>query len=256
MTSNNIWKPLGGKSRNFINTETGEILSRRQYEQKILGRGPSFFQKKAAANKAANPELAAARPARKRKSTVAKLVTGLSNEELKEQLEAYRIKTAIDKKRYATWNTKKNLWGFTTILVKYPRIKGVNHENQTAANAEAQTLPLVVKAIVEKIKAFKNIAGYQVQLFSTHDNQHRPVRDWEHEFQHRSSKFDVEKMRELLVEGQVDGSAAGAVTSITIRAYFETDQAKKHYAKEKPRMEAARARKIAASRKKSKAKKS
>ncbi len=255
-TSQNNWKSLGGKTRRFINTKTGEVLSRRQYEQKILGRGASFFEKKAQASKLANEKLAAARPARGRKSTVSEYKTGISKSELSSELAKYRIKTAVDKKRYATWNTSKNVWGFTTIHIKHPRIKGVAQDgDQAAADEEAETLPAVVAGIVEAIKGMKGISGWQVQIFAMHDGDLRPMRDWSHELQHKSSELDISQLHTLLEQGQVDGSAAGAAATITVRAYFAREQAAKHYTKEKPRMEAARARKIAQAKKKIKAQK-
>lgn len=56
------WKPQGGTSRNYINIETGQTLSRRQYD-KMRG---IFYEAKAAANKAEDLEKALARPARGR----------------------------------------------------------------------------------------------------------------------------------------------------------------------------------------------
>lgn len=57
------FKPVGGKSRNYINTETGEIISRRQYD-KLRG---IFYEAKAKANREADITAALARPAKGRK---------------------------------------------------------------------------------------------------------------------------------------------------------------------------------------------
>lgn len=57
------FKPLGGKSRQFLNTETGEILSRRQYD-KLRG---ILYEAKAEANKRADLAASLARPAKGRK---------------------------------------------------------------------------------------------------------------------------------------------------------------------------------------------
>lgn len=58
------WIPLGGKTRRFRNTETGEEISRRQYQNRIKG---ISFEAKAKASKAANIQEALARPAKGRK---------------------------------------------------------------------------------------------------------------------------------------------------------------------------------------------
>lgn len=59
------WIPLGGKSRRYRNTQTGEELSRRQYDQRI--RGQVSYAKKAEQSKLENLEKALARPARGRR---------------------------------------------------------------------------------------------------------------------------------------------------------------------------------------------
>lgn len=79
------FKPLGGKSRQFLNTETGEIISRRQYD-KIRG---IQYEAKAAANKKANLAEALARPARGRKKAESKAEAEL-------RAEAARIRQQIE----------------------------------------------------------------------------------------------------------------------------------------------------------------
>ena len=64
------FKPLGGSSRNYVNTKTGEIISRYKYD-KLYGSTKEFkgnTHLKAKLNKAANPQTAAARPAPGRKA--------------------------------------------------------------------------------------------------------------------------------------------------------------------------------------------
>ena len=66
------FKPLGGSSRNYVNTKTGEIISRYKYD-KTYGATQEFkgnTHLKAKINKLAVPEIAAARPAPGRKSTL------------------------------------------------------------------------------------------------------------------------------------------------------------------------------------------
>ena len=69
------FKPLGGSSRNYVNTKTGEIISRYAYD-KSYGSTKQFAGNthlKARVNKAAAPEIAAARPAPGRKSTLSEV---------------------------------------------------------------------------------------------------------------------------------------------------------------------------------------
>lgn len=66
------FKPLGGSSRNYVNTKTGEIISRYKYD-KTYGSTQEFkgnTHLKAKLNKQAAPEIAAARPAPGRKSNL------------------------------------------------------------------------------------------------------------------------------------------------------------------------------------------
>ena len=66
------FKPLGGSSRNYVNTKTGEIISRYKYD-KTYGSTQEFkgnTHLKAKLNRQAAPEIAAARPAPGRKSNL------------------------------------------------------------------------------------------------------------------------------------------------------------------------------------------
>jgi len=66
-----VWVPLGGSSRRYRNRLTGETISRRQYD-KLYGtlrrQGYSSYEAKAKAAKQQQPERAALRPARGRRS--------------------------------------------------------------------------------------------------------------------------------------------------------------------------------------------
>ena len=70
ITSGGIWSPQGGTSRNFINRDTGEIISRRQFDKRygaLAKGGFKSYETKAAAS----PEAARrARPAFNRPSQV------------------------------------------------------------------------------------------------------------------------------------------------------------------------------------------
>lgn len=72
------YKSLGGKTRRYVNTETGETISRRQFQN--LQTGVSF-EEKAKRNKAADLRKALARPARGR-------TKAQSNQEIEMRLEA------------------------------------------------------------------------------------------------------------------------------------------------------------------------
>ena len=72
MATKKDFKPLGGSSRNYVNTKTGEIISRYKYD-KTYGATQDFkgnTHLKARLNKQAAPEIAAARPAPGRKSNL------------------------------------------------------------------------------------------------------------------------------------------------------------------------------------------
>jgi len=74
MATKKDFKPLGGSSRNYVNTKTGEIISRYQYD-KTYGATKEFkgnTHLKAKLNKEANPLVASARPAPGRKSALPK----------------------------------------------------------------------------------------------------------------------------------------------------------------------------------------
>ncbi len=62
--TNSDWQPLGGTSRNFLNTKTGQILSRRQYDKQfgtLAKQGFKSYQQKAKANKSPEQVLKPAR---------------------------------------------------------------------------------------------------------------------------------------------------------------------------------------------------
>lgn len=61
------YKPLGGKTRRYLNLDTGEEISRRQYLKETKN---TSFEEIAANNRARNPLQAALRPARGRKSAL------------------------------------------------------------------------------------------------------------------------------------------------------------------------------------------
>jgi hypothetical protein len=69
------YKPLGGKSRRYVNTRTGETISRYQYD-KLYGSTKDFkgsTHLKAKVNRELNPAISKARPAKGRKSTLKKV---------------------------------------------------------------------------------------------------------------------------------------------------------------------------------------
>lgn len=76
---------LGGKTRRYLNTETGEEISRRQFDK--LTKGVNY-EKKAKANKIANLEEALARPARGRTKAV-------TTTEKKTRVESFQKKEEI-----------------------------------------------------------------------------------------------------------------------------------------------------------------
>lgn len=91
------WEYLGGKTRRYKNTLTGQEISRRQYDQMV---NPTTYEKKAAHNKAINLEKAVLRPARGRKSYVK------SQDWIQKEIAAQRIEAA-EKKKAASAAAKK-----------------------------------------------------------------------------------------------------------------------------------------------------
>jgi len=66
-----MWEPLGGSSRRYRNTLTGEIISRRQYDKRfgnLARQGYASYEAKAKAAKSSTPVQAARRPARGRRA--------------------------------------------------------------------------------------------------------------------------------------------------------------------------------------------
>ncbi len=57
-----------GSKRQYKNIDTGQVFSRRAYEEKVLGKGKRYFEKKALKNLVSSPEEHLNRPARGRSS--------------------------------------------------------------------------------------------------------------------------------------------------------------------------------------------
>ena len=72
-SSKGDWRSLGGSKRERVNVNTGQIISRRQYDQRfgiLAAKGQGTYERKAKESKQRNPTLAAARPARGRSSSL------------------------------------------------------------------------------------------------------------------------------------------------------------------------------------------
>lgn len=82
------FKPLGGKTRRYLNTETGETISRRQFFK--LQSGISF-EEKSKRNKAADLKAALARPAHGRTKAHSEREAELRLEAAQEQAEQKRV---------------------------------------------------------------------------------------------------------------------------------------------------------------------
>jgi len=71
ITSQRVWQPLGGLSRQYRNRITGEIISRRQYDRRfgnLARQGFTSYESKAKAAKSTAPDRSAMRPARGRRA--------------------------------------------------------------------------------------------------------------------------------------------------------------------------------------------
>ncbi|MHB8387509.1 MAG: hypothetical protein ACYDAO_09345 [Thermoplasmataceae archaeon] len=104
MANKSEWKPLGGKSRNFQNTKTGEVISRRQYDKRfgsLAKTGFTTYENKARAAKIVNEKAQLARPARGRTSLK---ITGKSPAEIEHEIVERKIKKNV--KHISTPNLK------------------------------------------------------------------------------------------------------------------------------------------------------
>lgn len=91
------FKPLGGLARRYLDTQTGEEISRWQYQKLTNGLD---FREQARTNRKADPMLAELRPAKGRKSAVKSV--GLERELIAEaRLEEREKKKALEEKRKA-----------------------------------------------------------------------------------------------------------------------------------------------------------
>lgn len=91
----NNFVPLGGKSRNYQNTKTGEIISRRQYDKRfgsLAKTGFKTYEDKARASKIIDERKQLLRPARGRKSLN---IIGKSPAEIEHEITERKIKKSI-----------------------------------------------------------------------------------------------------------------------------------------------------------------
>ena len=91
----NDYIPLGGKSRNFKNIKTGEIISRRQYDKKfgsLAKTGFKTYEDKARAAKIIDERKQLLRPARGRKSFK---IAGKTPSEIEHEIVERKIKNNI-----------------------------------------------------------------------------------------------------------------------------------------------------------------
>ena len=93
-----MWKSL--PDRRYINTETGETISRRQYDQRfgrLAKKGIKSNEAQAAANRAANELEQLARPARGRRALNKEVAPEVREEFLKERVEYRRQRESTEK---------------------------------------------------------------------------------------------------------------------------------------------------------------
>lgn len=134
------YKALGGSARNYLNLETGEIISRRQYQN--LSEGISFEQK-AAANKAADEFEQLARPAKGRRSVV-KLAPEFKKEVVKARKEKKQEEIEAEKARKEQAARKRKV---DRALAKKVHQKKIREQLLKAGNMGARI-------------AFNDYAGY------------------------------------------------------------------------------------------------
>jgi len=159
------WKSLGGTSRNYVNTKSGEVLSRRQYDKKfglLAKKKYSSYESKAKANRRKNPTLAAARPAHNRKST-------LEATKLLERGKQIKVKKVVSKATdQKVWSKFQNIKVQIFYLAEsqgpdYSRL-AVNYEAVRKGLAENKR---VFGVAINLVYSTKKIPNNVINLFET-----------------------------------------------------------------------------------------
>jgi len=114
------FKYLGGKSQRYLNTETGEEFSRRQYD-KLASPGLSY-EKKAAHNKLINPKAAILKPARGRKSYI-NAPEWVKDEIAEQRLEAEKLKKEAEEKAKEAASNERKIQRLIGKKVKIKQVK-------------------------------------------------------------------------------------------------------------------------------------
>lgn len=114
------FKYLGGSGQRYLNENTGETISRRQYDKLV---NPAIsYEKKAAYNKQLNPEAAILRPARGRKSYV-KADKWVQDEIAAQRLEAAEAKKKAEEQLKKNRKAERDTKRLTGKAVKVKKVK-------------------------------------------------------------------------------------------------------------------------------------
>lgn len=149
--------PLGGKSRNYIDSETGQKLSRRQVDQRTSA---ETYEQKRARNRAENPSLQQQRPARGRKSTLPKKHRKSASNRAKRR----RLKNGL-------YILEKNFYpmdydGMRSWLIEQYRKKGLRFRFiGRFENGEGSMGPYIVLSLGNINKAVENVAVEEGPFF-------------------------------------------------------------------------------------------
>lgn len=229
------WKALGGKSRQYLNERTGEVLSRRQFD-KLAGRLPQgSYEKKAAANKAAAPGVAAARPARGRRSALS-LSKTLNKEQTAAAVKRYAGSKALDRSHYATFNPRTRSYGTATITRHHPMLAGEADDGDDGrAIDEAIAIVATVEAIATRFKTMRGVESYRINVVTAQGaGQFASAVNWDHGLILAGDLPNLNKLFDLLTEGETNNSSAGPVVFLEISAHFKQAEAIKNYKKSEP----------------------
>ena len=250
------YRYLGGKTRQFQNINTGEILSRRQYERRVLNR--ESFESKAARNRLENEILQRARPAKGRKTSLSEYRTGRSTGDLEAIARRYGALSGFRREFYLEYNTRTQHYGTLFIKPKYLMMLGVATSGKTAdAINERRDIIALIKSILLKAEKWKGALAYQIQVFANSSNGViEPVssKAWVHDRRLLGEEFQDELMQ-IMTVGVLDGSNQGPVVAVTFRVFFNSDTmakyspmavAKRTKEKEKHKVRKAKAAKIRA----------
>lgn len=203
-----MWIRAAGAARNYVNTETGEVISRRKYDQtygRLAQAGIKSNEAQAQINRAANEGEQLARPARGRKALSKTLAPEVREEfiekrvEYKHQIEATaKVQKAITQAK----NKARRRPKITDRLLK----AGTMSKRVTTEI----TQPAIEKVIEEARST--HVVSYGVGVNGIHDITGQPLTIW-----YQTNRF--KKMRDIQMDF-TPSDFAGMMEQVSERSYF------------------------------------